>query len=40
MNNLLDQKRTMQYESFGATPQIYSEFRDGRDFILGYALIF
>lgn len=40
MNNLLDQKRALQYESFGATPQIYSEFRDGRDFILGYALTF
>jgi outer membrane receptor protein involved in Fe transport len=40
VDNLLNQNRVQKYESYGATSQVYSFYRDGHNFILGYSLNF
>lgn len=40
VNNILSQNRVEKYESYNATSQIYSFYRDGQNFILGYSLSF
>ena len=40
VNNILGQNRVLNYESYGAKSQIYSFYRDGQNFILGYSLNF
>jgi hypothetical protein len=40
VSNILSQNRVLKYESYGADSQIYSYYKDGQNFILGYSLTF